>query len=150
MRRLLFVSVAGVLFAVLLWAITVGQGAPTAAIAQSFVNAYDRGNFALTVTVPVTNVQALGTPGLIQEFTAAAGSTLRCALIKPDPNAPVSQTDTLQMLSDIYTYYNSVGVGTAGYPTIDTAVCPANSLGRAITSCSRRIMRSSCIPHPMR
>ncbi len=129
MRRIIAVSAVCIFSATLLWAITVGQGAATPAIAQSFINAYDRGNFALAVTVPVSVVQALGTPGLVQEFTATAGGNLKCALIKPDPNAPVSQSDTLQVLSDIYTFYNSVGAGTAGYPTIDTTACPPNSLG---------------------
>ncbi len=130
MRPLYLALAAGLISGVLLWAaITVGQGAATPGIQQSFINAYDRGFFSIEVTTPVTQVEALGSPGLVQEFTAAANSSLKCALVKPDPNAPVSEYDTLQMLSDLYTYYSSVGVSTAGYPTIDTTVCPTNSYG---------------------
>lgn len=131
MRRFLTLSAACLVSALLLWGatITVGEGAATVAIMESFVNGYDRNGFSLEVTVPVTEVEALGSPGLVQEFTAVANSSLKCALIKPDPNAPVSQYDTLQMLSDLYTYYTSVGEATAGYPTIDTTACPTNNFG---------------------
>jgi uncharacterized protein (TIGR03437 family) len=129
-RRIFIASAACLLSGLLLWgAIAVGAGAATSAIQASFINAYNRGTFSLKVTTPLTNVQPLGSPGLVQEFTAAANSSLKCALIKPDPNAPVSQFDTLQVLSDIYTYYTSVGESTAGYPTIDTTACPTNNFG---------------------
>ena len=58
---------------------------------------------------PLTVVEALGSPGLVQEFTVRGHQHRKvCALIKPDPNAPVSQFDTLQIYGDLYTYYNSV------------------------------------------
>jgi uncharacterized protein (TIGR03437 family) len=107
----------------------VGAGAATPAIQQSFVNAYNRGLFSLKVTAPTTNVIPLGTPGLVQEFSAVGSTTLKCALVKPDPTVPAGLNDTLQMLSDLYTYYTSVGESTAGYPTIDTTVCPTNNYG---------------------
>jgi len=131
-RRSLTISAFCAVSALLLWGATtytVGQGAATVAIMQSFVNAYDRNGFPLKVTVGVTPVQALGSPGLVQEFTAVANANLKCALVKPDPNATVSANDTLQMLSDLYTYYTSVGEATAGYPTIDTTACPTNTFG---------------------
>ncbi len=132
MRRILTVSAFCATSALLLWGATtytVGQGAATVAIMQSFLNGYNRNGFPLKVTVGVTPVQALGSPGLVQEFTAVANANLKCALVKPDPNAIVSANDTLQMLSDLYTYYTSVGQATAGYPTIDTTACPSNAFG---------------------
>jgi uncharacterized protein (TIGR03437 family) len=111
-------------------AVSVGSGAATPAIQQSFVNAYNRGNFSLlVVATPINDVHALGSPGLVQEFTSKANSNLKYALIKPDPNAPVAQFDTLQVYSDLYTFFTSVGVATAGYPTIDTTACPTNTYG---------------------
>ncbi len=129
MRRFFLVSAVCLVSTVLLWAaIAVGEGAATPAIQQSFINAYDRGRFSLEVTTALTQVQPLGTPGLVQEF-AVANTTLRAALIKPDPNAVVSVNDTLQALTDIYTFFTSLGVNTVGYPTNDTTVCPTNSYG---------------------
>lgn len=49
--------------------------------------------------------------------------------MKPDPTAPLSAIDTLQMYADLYTYYTNIGVVTAGYPTMDTAACPRSNYG---------------------
>jgi uncharacterized protein (TIGR03437 family) len=130
-RRLLL-SPALLIFAVsLASAASIGSGSPSAAIQQSFQNAYNRGQFPLLVNpVPLADVRALGSPGLVQEFGPRTGTgTAKYALIKPDPNAPVAALDTLQVLSDVYVYYNSVGVATAGYPVNDTQTCPTNSVG---------------------
>ncbi len=130
MRRLVLFSLAGLLSVFPLAGASVGSGAATPAIQQSFVNAYNRGSFPLlVVATPINDVHALGSPGLVQEFTSKANSTLKYALIKPDPNAPVAQFDTLQVYSDLYTFFTSVGVATAGYPTIDTTACPPNTSG---------------------
>ncbi len=130
MRTLVLISAACLLTASALVAVSIGSGAATPAIQQSFVNAYNRGQFPLLVVVPpINDVHALGTPGLVQEFTSKANSNLKYALVKPDPNAPVAQFDTLQIYSDLYTLFTSVGVSTAGYPTIDTTACPTGSYG---------------------
>jgi hypothetical protein len=67
----------------------------------------------------------------VQEFSAtgANASSSKAALIKPDPNAPLSGTDTLQVYTDIYSFYQTVGAATAGLPVADTLACPANSFG---------------------
>jgi uncharacterized protein (TIGR03437 family) len=129
--RRLFISVTLIALAVsFAVAATIGSGSPSAAIQQSFVNAYNRGQFPLLVNpVPLADVRALGTPGLVQEFSPRTGGTAKFALVKPDPNAPVAQLDTLQILSDVYAYYTTVGVNTAGYPLNDTQICPTNSVG---------------------
>jgi uncharacterized protein (TIGR03437 family) len=111
-------------------AASLGSGSPSAQVEQSFINAYNRGQFPLLVLLPPLNdVHALGSPGLVQEFTPKGGGTGKYALVKPDPAAPVSQTDTLQISSDLYALYTSLGVSTAGYPTNDTSACPVNSPG---------------------
>jgi len=65
----------------------------------------------------------------VQEFPSLANSKVNYALIEPNPSAPVSQSDTLQVYSDIYTYYTSIGATTAGVPTMDTAACPVTTAG---------------------
>ena len=129
MRRAISVSVLLALAAALLLAaITVGQGAPNPA---AFINAYDRGLFSILVSAPTAVVQLLSGGGgaLVQEFPSLTNSKVNYALIEVNPSAPVSQNDTLQVYSDIYTYYTSVGAATAGLPTMDTAACPSNSYG---------------------
>src|SRR5215472_3366840 len=83
-----------------------GSGASTPAIAQSFIAAFNRGTFPLTTPQALGNVKTLSgaSPSLVQEFGAAGANvnSPKAALIKPDPNAPVSQTDTLQVYTDIY------------------------------------------------
>lgn len=128
MLRCLQISTLFLGLSALIFAAAVGDGAATPAIKASFINAYNRGLFSLYVNDP-SAIRALGTPGLVQEFPSKANTNLKYALVKPDPNAPVAQFDTLQVNSDIYSFYTSVGVGTAGYPTADTSVCPASEVG---------------------
>ncbi len=103
-------------------------GGQTTAIQQSFYNAFNRGNFPhLVLATPKANVQALGSPGLIQTFTWAANQSLTAALIDPDPQ---NANNTFQMLADIYALYIATGsVSTVGYPTDDTTACPPNNYG---------------------
>ena len=124
-------TIIALLFGVIAAAVaaSVGSGAATTAIQASFQNAYYRGQFSLLVNTPTTDVKGLGTPGLVQEFPSKANATAKYALVKPDPNAPVSQLDTLQMFPDLYTFFLSVGVATTGYPTVDTTPCPTNPAG---------------------
>ena len=129
MRRSLAVSLSFLLAtSLLIAAITVGQGAPDPA---AFMNAYNRGLFSILVGPPAAPVQALAGGGgaLVQEFPSLANSKVNYALIEPNPNAPVSQSDTLQVYSDLYTFYTTIGAATAGLPTMDTAACPVTTAG---------------------
>ena len=110
-------------------AIDVGSGAPDTVTAGQFVTAFFRGNFSNAVsTPPVGEVRRFGTGGYIQEFQDAnKTSGVRLALIKPATASTVEGTSAVfQVLALSYAYYSSVGVGTAGFPTMDTAAC-ANS-----------------------
>jgi len=109
---------------------SVGSLSPDAAIQQSFTSAFSRGTFShLVVLPPLTNVKALGSPGLVQTFQWVANTSLTAALVDPDPfNANI----TFQMYADLYSFYSSLsasGVNPAGYPNSDTTACPINSYG---------------------
>ena len=120
-----------VLFAALaaapaVFAVEVGSGAPSDSIRQSFIRAFYRGNFSSMVTnPPIADVRALGSTGLVQEFQDAARTTgVKLALVMPNPAAPSSDMDVLQIWGNVYSLFNSIGVNTAGYPVMDTANCP--------------------------
>jgi uncharacterized protein (TIGR03437 family) len=105
----------------------VGSGAPNEAVRQMFVNAYFRNGFSnLVLPTPAGNVTKLGTTGYYQLFTDASTTSLRYALIKANDSAALG-ANVYQMYSLMYTYFNSVGVNTAGYPTMDTNICYAGS-----------------------
>jgi hypothetical protein len=108
-------------------AITVGSLAPNAAVRQSFIDAFARGQFSKLVgAVPTSNVQPFGSPGLVQYFSWTANSALKAALVDPDP---FNANYTFQIYGDLYNFYTGStvgGVATAGYPTTDTAPCPPN------------------------
>jgi uncharacterized protein (TIGR03437 family) len=107
--------------------VSVGSGAPTAAITQSFIQAYYRNGFNnLVVSPPIGNVKALGTQGLVQEFTDATNSANKYALVKPNVSAPplAGGADMVQMYPALYAAYVAAGTTTAGYPTTDTLNCP--------------------------
>jgi hypothetical protein len=125
--------------AVISFAIDVGSGAPTEGLTQRFQNAFFRNGFAYLVSLPpATNVQRFGSTGLIQEFNskdfsaAPAGATTtsggsRLALIKANTTTALptdGSVDVAQVLGNMYSYYQSVGVNTAGFPTTDTLTCP--------------------------
>src|SRR5215468_3715946 len=64
---------------------SVGGGAPTAAIGQQFVDAFNSNGFNLLVSsTPVGAVGKYGSTGLIQQFQGATNSTALYALVKPD------------------------------------------------------------------
>jgi uncharacterized protein (TIGR03437 family) len=115
--------------------IDVGTGSSSLdpVISQQFVNAYFRNGFSnLVSTPPVGLVRTFGTTGLIQEFNdAAKTSGVRLALVKPSlSTVSVEGTpDVFQVQALLYAYYTTVGVGTAGFPTIDTASCPNSPIG---------------------
>lgn len=117
--------------------VTVGSGAPTPALQQSFIRAYFKNGFNnLVVSPPIGNVKSLGTLGLVQEFTDAKVATNKYALCKPNINAPTlaNDADMVQFYPALYAYYSSVGVATAGYPTSDTTSCPTLA-GNSGNSC---------------
>ena len=56
-------------------AATVGSGASSPLIQQSFQNAFARGQFSqLVVAAPLNDVHSLGSPGLVQEFASKASN----------------------------------------------------------------------------
>src|SRR5262245_47615114 len=105
--------------------IEVGQGAPSEAVRQRFVSAYFRNGFSsLVSSPPVSEVRRFGTTGLIQEFQDAAGAQRKLALVKANTsNSGEGVNDVFQVKALMYSHYNGVGVGTAGYPTNDTTSC---------------------------
>ncbi|MBI3470987.1 MAG: hypothetical protein HY013_06500, partial [Candidatus Solibacter usitatus] len=109
-------------------AVEVGSGAPTAGLTYKFLNAYFRNGFNNLVSLPpIADVQRFGPTGLVQEFRdAAKTSGVKMALVKFDMTTalPTGRVDIAQVYGDMYAYYNSVGVATAGYPITDTAACP--------------------------
>ncbi len=114
------------LFAVYGQTVDIGSGAPNEAIRQRFVNAYSRGFFSGMVSLPpIGDVKKLGTTGYVQEFNDAAKSGAKLAIVKANLNTAIADgaIDTFQMQAALYAYFTSVGVTTAGYPTMDTATC---------------------------
>lgn len=106
---------------------TVGSGAPTVSIQQSFQRVFFRNGFNnLVLLPPLGNVKALGTTGLVQEFTDASNSANKYAIVKPNSNAPTLQNDADvdQIYPLVYAYYGTLGTTSAGYPTGDTFKCP--------------------------
>jgi uncharacterized protein (TIGR03437 family) len=104
----------------------VGAGAPNDYIRSLFVNAYNRGRFASIAGAPSAGVRRFGATGLIQEFQGTGGA--RAALVRSttlsDPDN--SLADVFQIHPEIFTYFSSVGVATAGYPLNDTLSCPGS------------------------
>jgi uncharacterized protein (TIGR03437 family) len=115
----------------------VGSGAPNETIRNMFVQAYYRGGFSSLVSLPpVADVRRLGSTGFVQEFPdAAKTSGVRLALVKPNDSTSQAEgsTPVLQIQASLYSYFNSVGVNTSGYPTSDTRTCPPLADGN---SCS--------------
>ena len=125
----IFLATALVLLgAVLCLAVEVGSGAPSEGLTQKFVNAFFRNGFAYLVTLPpVANVQRFGSTGLIQEFREAGGGNGRLALVKANQTTALptdGSVEVAQVLANMFSYYSTVGVNTAGYPTVDTLICP--------------------------
>ncbi|MBM3727639.1 MAG: hypothetical protein FJW40_19740 [Acidobacteria bacterium] len=103
----------------------VGQGAPNGNIRQAFVDRYNRGSFAQLVSLPpVADVRALGQGGFVQEFF----DTLRIqkyAIVVKGSAATATAVPGYQLIPAMWTYYQAVGAGEAGYPIEDTNTCPA-------------------------
>jgi uncharacterized protein (TIGR03437 family) len=120
---------------------TVGSGAPTTEITFLFQSAFYRNGFNnLAILPPLGNVTRLGTAGLLQEFeTTARDINIKMALVMPNQNAPASNTSVLQILPDVYGYYNTLGPNTVGMPTTDTLTCP----GGGPAPCTYQIFSSN-------
>ncbi|MDZ4799551.1 MAG: papain-like cysteine protease family protein [Bryobacteraceae bacterium] len=105
-----------------------GTGAPNDAIKAQFQSAYSRGPFpSIASTAPQGTVARFGTTGLRQLFTdttRSTGGTLALVRASTLANTDTTSVEVYQVLTDMYSYYNSVGVATAGYPTMDTQFCP--------------------------
>ena len=103
----------------------VGTGAPVNLV-QQFVNAYFRNGFNNLVSIPpLGKVKTLGTGGYVQEFNDAARSGAKLALVTASPTSPGNDgTSVVQLTADLYSYYTTVGAGTAGLPLYDTLLCP--------------------------
>ncbi len=134
-RLFLTLGAASVL-ATLALAVDVGSGAPTPVITQIFIQAYYRGNFqTLTSLPPKADVKRLGAGGLVQEFNDAnKTSGVTYAIAKASViNTPTEDgsSGTYQIYPSMYTYFNGLGVGTVGYPTVDTQSCPTFSDGNS-------------------
>src|SRR6185437_7871468 len=115
---------------------TFGVGAgSTPAVQNAFVAAYQRGSFSGVAGAAIENVTAWGSGGLIQRF-AGSGTTAPFALVKPDTTSALNVT---QVTPPMYSYYSTVGAAAAGFPTSDTASCPAlkSAAGTAVagTTC---------------
>ena len=134
------ISVGGSLLALLLLtpiahAQDVGSGAPNETIRNMFVQAFYRGGFANLVSLPpVADVKRLGSTGYVQEFPDLnKTANVRYALVKA--NDSTTQTEgtiaVFQMYATVYAYFNSIGVNTAGYPTLDSRACPTLSNGNS-------------------
>lgn len=101
-----------------------GAGAPTEYVRNLFVSAYNRASFSRLAALPAaTPVRRYGSTGLIQEFNDSTRSSGRLALIRASDTG--DSGEVYQVLTDVFAYYSTVGVGTAGYPLSDTRTCPS-------------------------
>ncbi len=114
-------------------AVDVGVGASGSPFRQQFLDAWSRNGFRLLAGDPLGYVTNYGSTGLIQQFPLASGKAGTLALIKPDMTAT---SNVFQVSAQMFAYYGSVSVSNAGYPTTDTANCPAlRSAANASNSC---------------
>ncbi|MBL8212223.1 MAG: hypothetical protein JNK87_16010 [Bryobacterales bacterium] len=106
----------------------VGQGAPSG-LESLFQNAFFRNRFNTLVSLPpVGAVRRLGA-GYVQEFQDVNRREANVfALVRGD-----TLTDVFQMYPGIYAQFGSVGVATAGFPTMDTAPCISGTAGTVCT-----------------
>ncbi|MDX1980591.1 MAG: papain-like cysteine protease family protein [Bryobacteraceae bacterium] len=107
------------------WSQEVGQGAPQG-VGLQFQQAFNRNGFNTLVSKATSNVRAFGGTGFIQEFSGVQNTEARFALIKgnSDLSIPDDAAFTVfQMYPAMFNYYSSIGVATAGFPTMDTSSC---------------------------
>lgn len=105
-----------------------GAGPVSETVRRLFSQAFFRSGFHNLVSLPaVYEVRRYGSLGLIQEFNDTARTPgVRYALVKPNTSDQVSEAvdGVYQVYPDMFSYYNSIGPNTAGYPTQDTSNCP--------------------------
>ena len=102
--------------------VDVGSGAPTPAIQQLFIEAWARNAFNTLVALPpLGNVKKFGATGYVQEFSEALQSSNAPLAIVYNPNLNAA----FQEQAAMFTFYSATTAATAGYPTMDTASCPA-------------------------
>src|SRR6267378_1892201 len=68
-----------------------------------------------------------GSPAVAPGGTGTANTGPTLALIKSNTTTALptdGSVDVAQVLANMYSYYQSVGVNTAGFPTTDTLTCP--------------------------
>lgn len=116
----------------------IGSGAPSETVRREFLRSYYRGSFQnLTSLPPLGDVKRLGSTGLVQEYPdAAKTNNVRYALVRAnslDSTVQEGVETVFQMTPELYTYYTSVSPNTAGYPVMDTAICPSTG---ATLACS--------------
>ena len=126
--------------------VDVGSGAPSAGLTEQFQSAFYRNGFAYLVQLPpIDNVTRFGTTGVIQEFNAVGFNPNSTTTTTPTMNGggifalidsttslappPSGQPAVAQVYPAMYSYYQSVGVSTAGYPITDTLNCPTPASG---------------------
>ncbi len=108
----------------------IGSGPVSETIRREFLRSFYRGSFQnLTSLPPLGDVKRLGSTGLVQEFADAAKTAgVKYALVRAnslDTSVQPGVDTVFQMTPDLYTYFNSVGPNTAGYPATDTQTCPS-------------------------
>jgi len=100
----------------------VGAGANGSPFQQQFLDAWERNGFRLLVGDPLDFVTNYGSTGLIQQFPGVTNKNITLALIKPDMTAA---DNVFQLQAAMFAYYSTFSAATAGYPSTDTANCPA-------------------------
>jgi uncharacterized protein (TIGR03437 family) len=105
---------------------SVGSGAPSAQISYDFQVNFYRGTFSSLVALPpLADVHALGATGLVQEFQDTKKTQgVKLALVLPNKAVSGFANDVFQLGADVYGFYSTVGATTAGYPTMDSQICP--------------------------
>lgn len=106
--------------------VSLGGGSPNPAIQEAFQQAYFLNGFNLIASaVPDANVSKFGSTGYYQQFGLATDSSVKLALVLPNPALAGTDGAVLQVLDGMYSYYSGLGVNTVGYPTINTQPCPS-------------------------
>jgi len=112
----------------LLATLEIGGGAPTDALKYAFQQAFNRDGFNNKVSLPpVASVRALGSGGYVQEFASVTDSTVRYTLVSASltlGSANGYAVNVVQFPPELYSFYSSTGANTAGYPLMDTQLCP--------------------------
>lgn len=108
--------------------ISIGDGAPTQTMQFVFQTVFRRNDFVSVVVLPpIGLVKAFGTGGYVQEFTDAADSTTKDAIVTGAASVGGLNT-AFQIRAPLYSYYASTSANTAGYPLGDSQSCTAQGV----------------------